>query len=159
MQCKTVGMLSASLCKRTLTMSLRSCIDQREYLLYQIWVLDVYQISIFQALHPISLPLTRRTLWRSRDGRTSTVTYSGRLSILWSSALCWARGSSSSAWSSSSSVSVSLSLVTLQIMTRTSFIVHEVKETSLGGCNSNNSKSVKSLLSCSLQFQESKSPR
>lgn len=52
------------------------------------------------------LCLTRRTPWRSRDGRTSTVTCSGRLSIPWSSARCWAQGSSSSAWSSLSSVSL-----------------------------------------------------
>lgn len=62
--------------------------------------------SVHSSIDCIYSPLTRRTPWRSQDGRMSTVTSSGHLSIPWSLALCWAQGSSSSAWSSLSSVSL-----------------------------------------------------
>lgn len=55
--------------------------------------------------------LIRRIPWRSQDGRMSMVMSSGRLSIPWSSALCWAQGSSCFAWSLLSSVSLFLAFL------------------------------------------------
>lgn len=82
------------------------------FLPVKIWFLFRGSVLVFSKQR-FSL-LTRKTRWRSRDGRTSMAMSSDRRSIPWSSAPCWAQGSSFSAWSSLSSVSLASVLFALQ---------------------------------------------